>query len=434
MKYLKEDIIMEIYIVKYGDSIETIANRYGISVERLISDNGLINPYSLVEGQAIVILHPKTTYTVQPDDTLESIAASTGITVIDLIRNNPFLHDREELFEDEILAIEFNTIRDIQINGFTNAYISQDILPRALPYLTFLSIFNYQIVDNDIPRIITFSEDTNIIRMAKQYSTIPLFMISALSPTGDISVETVYRFLLDVDLQERLINEALEIIQFKGFMGVNFLISNISEYNQGLYLNLFAKISEVLRNYGYIFVITINPDYAVHENLDYHSMSLLADSIIFLESTWNKQIQPPASVSDISLINSFIDDVLNKISPEYISLGLPLVGLDWIVPFTAGSRANLISLNSALVLAYEHRSVIILDEVSQTPYFEYTRHIGEVDENHIVWFIDANSFNALNEVINEHNLAGTGLWNIASYNQQLFSIANATYNITKFPI
>mgnify|MGYP001319004345 CR=1 FL=1 len=425
---------MGIYIVKHGDTIETIASSFGISIERLISDNGLINPYSLVVGQAIVILHPKTTYIVQPDDTLESIAARTGISVIDLIRNNPFLHDREELFENEILVIEFNTLRDIQINGFTNAYISEDLLPRALPYLTYLSIFNYQIIDNDIPGIIAFNEDTDIIRITKQYSSIPLLMISALSPTGDISVETVYRFLLDVELQERLISEALEIIQSKGFMGVNFLISNITEYNQGLYLNLFAKISEVLRNYGYVFMITITPDYAIHENLDYYSMSLLADSIIFLESTWNKQKEPPAPISNVSLINTFIDDVLTKISPKYISLGIPLVGLDWIVPFTEDSRASLISLNSALILAYEHRSVIILDEESQTPYYEYTRYIGETIENHKVWFVDANSFNALNDVIIEHNLAGTGLWNIASYNQQLFSMINGTFNITKFPI
>ncbi|HHX12291.1 MAG TPA: LysM peptidoglycan-binding domain-containing protein [Clostridiales bacterium] len=425
---------MEIYIVQNGDDIESIANKYGISIERLISDNGLINPYSLVEGQAIVILHPKTTYTVQPGDTFETIAESTGISVVDLFRNNPFLYDREQLYGDEILAIEFNTIRDIQINGYTNAYISEDILPRALPYLTYISIFNYQIVDSDLPRIIAFSEDSHIIRMAKQYSTIPLLMISALSLIGNINIETVYRFLLDINLQEKLIREAFEIIQSKEYMGVNFLINNISEYNQSLYLNLFAKISEVLRNNEYTFMITISPDYAVHENLDYHSMSLLADRIIFLESTWIKQMQPPAPISDISLINTFIEDVLSKISPNYIAIGIPSIGLDWIVPFHEGSRANLIALNSALVLANEHHSVIQLDEQSQTPYFDYTRYIGETPENHKVWFIDVRSFKALNELVNDYNLVGTGLWNIASFNQQLFSMVNATFNITKFPI
>ena len=56
---------MEIYIVQHGDSVESIANRYGISVERLISDNGISNPKILVVGQALVILIPKETYIVK---------------------------------------------------------------------------------------------------------------------------------------------------------------------------------------------------------------------------------------------------------------------------------------------------------------------------------------------------------------------------------
>src|SRR5690554_3585477 len=97
------DDVMEIYIVQHGDTIESIANKFGLSIERLISDNGLINPLSLVEGQALVILHPKTTYTVKTGDTLETIAVNNGISLMELFRNNPFLYDRQYLYQDEIL-------------------------------------------------------------------------------------------------------------------------------------------------------------------------------------------------------------------------------------------------------------------------------------------------------------------------------------------
>lgn len=86
---------MDLYVVQQGDNIESIANKYGISVERLISDNGLINPYSLVVGQSLVILYPKSTYTVKQGDNLATIADFNGISFMQLIRNNPFLHDRE---------------------------------------------------------------------------------------------------------------------------------------------------------------------------------------------------------------------------------------------------------------------------------------------------------------------------------------------------
>ena len=78
-------------VVQPGDNIESIATKYNITVERLISDNGLINPFSLVVGQTIVVLSPKKTYTVMQGDTLTSIADSNGISVMQLMRNNPLL-------------------------------------------------------------------------------------------------------------------------------------------------------------------------------------------------------------------------------------------------------------------------------------------------------------------------------------------------------
>jgi spore germination protein len=423
---------MEIYVVQQGDSIETIANKYGISVERLISDNGLINPYSLVVGQTLVILFPKTTYTVKQGDTLTTIADNNGISVMQLIRNNPLLFNREYIYQGETLVINFNTIKDVQVNGYTNAFLSQDILIRSLPYLTYLSIYNYQIADNT--GIISYGDDTNIIKLAKQYDTIPLLMISALSPTGSINVEFVYKLLLDNKLQDKMINEMLQILRSKEFFGINFLISYISEYNQSLYLNFFTKISKVLRNDGYNFMITISPDFSVHENLDYHSISLLVDRIIFLQNIWTKQKLPPSPISNISLIRPFIEHVTSKVSPNYISLGKPVIGYDWIIPFIPGSIANLMSLNSTLVIAYDQNAVILFDEESQTPYFDYFMSTLGTAVRHKVWFIDARSIKALDEVVIEYDLVGTGIWNITSYNQQLFSISNATYNIIKLPI
>ncbi len=423
---------MEIYIVQQGDDIESIANKYDITVERMISDNGLVNPYSLVIGQSIVILNPKSTYIVKQGDTLSKIAFNNGISKMQLIRNNPFLYDRKNIYQGESLVISFNTIRDVQVNGYTNAFLSKDILTRSLPYLTFLSIYNYQITD--IAGITSYGDDTNIIRMAKQYRTIPLLMISALSQTGDINVEFVYKLLLDNKLQGKLINEILQIIKSKQFLGVNFLISSISEYNQSLYLNFFSELSKKLRNEGYTFMITISPDFSIHENIDYNSLSLIVDRIIFLQNIWTMQKLPPSPISNISLIRPFIEHVTSKVSPKFISLGKPVIGYDWVIPFIPGSKANLMSLNSTLVLANDQNATILLDNESQTPFFEYIRSSTKIAENHKVWFIDARSIKALDEVVIEYDLVGTGIWNITTYNQQLFSMTNATYNIIKLPI
>lgn len=289
---------MEIYVVQYGDDIESIANRYGISVERLISDNGLINPNALAVGQTLVILHPKETYTIKQGDTLEAIAEQNGITLMQLLRNNPFLHDREFIYEDETLVISFNTIRDISTNGFTDASLSVATLSRALPYLTYISIYSYRIAD-DNSRIISYYDDATIIKMAKQYNTIPLFTISALSLTGEFNLAHLYELLLNNKLQDNLINEILQVLRSKEYMGVNIVISFITEYNQSLYLNIIEKISLILRNEGYTFMVTISPEYSTDLNLNYSSISLFVDRIIFLDNIWNKRKEPPAPISNI---------------------------------------------------------------------------------------------------------------------------------------
>ena len=48
---------MDIYIVKPGDNVDTIAAIFGISAAKLAADNQLTYPYPLAIGQALLILY-----------------------------------------------------------------------------------------------------------------------------------------------------------------------------------------------------------------------------------------------------------------------------------------------------------------------------------------------------------------------------------------
>ena len=428
---------MDIYIVQEGDTLNSIADKFGMPVERLIIDNGLLSSSFLVIGQALVILYPQTTYMVKPGDTLGSIADSNGISIWQLLRNNPFLYDREFIYPGEVLVINYNTFRDIQMNGYTYEFINRDTLKRTLPYLTYLSIFNYRIVGN--ASITVYGDDTEIISIAKDYHTIPLLMISAFSPTGELDLNVVYDLLLDEEKQDLLVNEMLQIVSAKGFSGINTLISNVTEANQGLYLHVFTKLSKALRNEGYLLMITIRPNLkesdqaAGYEKIDYQSFADISDRIIFLKDVWGLMNEPPSPVSDISLIKPFVEYVTTKISSELISIGIPIIGYDWELPYIPHiSNVYSMSLISALTLAYEQEAVIQFDEESQTPFFNYVRSIVGAPEKHIVWFVDVRSIRAIDDIIIEEDLIGSGIWNITNYYQQMWSIINATFDIVKF--
>lgn len=425
---------MDIYVVQPDDTINSIALKFDISTERLISDNGLINPNTLVTGQALIILYPKRTYIVREDDTLASIAESHDITLLQLVRNNPFLYDRQYIQPGESLVIAFNSSREIEVHGYSFVFLNKDILTRSLAYLTYLSVFNYQTIENTI--VANDNNDDEIIKMAKKYDTLPILMISAFSPNEELDVEYAYQLLLDYEQQEKLLGDLLQILKAKGYYGVNLVIANINSYNQNLYLKAITNISKVLKDAGYYFMISITSDfskrrdYSAFTNIDFKSIGLLVDRIAFLQSIWVKRIQPPSPVSNISLIRPLIEYVTRQV--KHISIGKPQVAFDWELPYTPGiSDINTLSLNSAITLAYEQQATIQLDEESQTPFYTYSRASGGSVVDHIVWFIDARSIRALDDVIMDNNLSSTGLWYIAVYNQQLFSIINANYSIIK---
>ena len=427
---------MDIYIVQPGDNIDAIATKYNMTTERLITDNGLISPYALTPGQALLILYPKETYTVHPGDTLESIASSTGTSILQLYRNNPLLYERSNIIPGESLVLSYNTERDIYTNGYVYYYINPDILKMTLPYLTHLSIFNYRILKNG--DIITYGDDQYIIDLAKEFHTLPLLMTSALSPTGELELENVYELLLDQESQNRLIENMLLLLQERGFYGVNILLSYVTIINQRLYLELIEKISKILKSNHYIVIITMNPkveyqdDTVTYKKIDYNSFSQHVDKIIFLQELWGTNTNPPGPISSYYLVNSFINSITKEISQNTVSIGIPLIAYNWTLPYVPGTTMALsLSLDSALIIAYEQRSVIQFDELSQSPYFLYVSSLVGYPVTHIVWFIDVRSIMALNDIISEYNLNGSGIWNIMSYNQVLWSTINARFNIIK---
>ena len=72
---------MEIYVVKAGDTLSSIALRYGVPISQVILDNALETPQFLVPGQALVIRFPKVVHTTYPGETLSAIARRYNVTL-----------------------------------------------------------------------------------------------------------------------------------------------------------------------------------------------------------------------------------------------------------------------------------------------------------------------------------------------------------------
>lgn len=114
------------YTVQAGDSLSTIADQFGTTVDAIVAVNDIADPTQLEIGQVLTIpgqngttppvlgatvaptpaLSQDNTYVVQPGDVADSIAAQFGITVEELAAtNNLSLEAVANLFPGDRLII-----------------------------------------------------------------------------------------------------------------------------------------------------------------------------------------------------------------------------------------------------------------------------------------------------------------------------------------
>lgn len=105
------------YIVKNGDTLYGIARNYGISVEELKDANGLTNNILSI-GQKLIIpqkSNNQTVYIVKSGDSLYSIATRYGITVVDLKKANNLSSNLLSIGQKIIIPIKISdTIYTVQ--------------------------------------------------------------------------------------------------------------------------------------------------------------------------------------------------------------------------------------------------------------------------------------------------------------------------------
>ena len=424
---------MIIHVVQLGDTLTSIAESYGISIDSLIINNGIQNPNNLVEGQCIVIVYPQATYMVKEGDTLAGIASANNVTIIELLRNNPFISDREFLFPGESLVISYGEKKGkITTNGYANPFIDIAVLRKTLPFLTFLTIFGYRLTRN---ADVIEPNDEEILQLTKVYKVAPLMLISSLSFEGVGSEEDVYNILFNEDNVKRYAENILAVLKRKGFYGVSFILSYIIGDIVEIY-NRFARImAERLNNEGYAVFISISPVVDVENNevsfekINYSEIAKEANQMVIMNYNWGYYFGPPTPVASISTLQLFIDYLITLIPRDKMNIGLPVIGYSWLLPYLIGiTRANAITYDAAIELALTTGSKIQFDEISQNPHFEYFLGV-DIPRKYVVWFVDARTIDALLDLVIVNNFPGISIWNIMTYFTQLWLIINSQYDI-----
>lgn len=373
---------MEIYVVRPGDTVDTIARDTGADLSSMIYANQLVYPYRLAVGQALLL----------PSGTGNWENASGRGSGPD----------------------DFYKMRSALAGGYAYPFISRWVLTETLPYMTELYVFSYGFTVSGelIPPAL---DDGWLVQAALARGVRPILTLTPLGADGRFNNNLVSVLVNDRDVQLALLRRLVGVLAEKGYAGVNIDFEYVLASDRDAFTAFVARTTVLLNEFEYEVSVALVPKTSagqpglLYEGMDYAGLGAAADWVLLMTYEWGYTYGPPMAVAPINQVRRVLEYALSCIPAERISLGVPNYGYDWALPFVSGTtKAATLGNVEAVQEAILHGVEIQYDELAQSPYFYYWQY----GVQHEVWFEDVRSFADKFRLVRERGLRGIGVWQI----------------------
>lgn len=371
-------------------------------------------------------------YIVQPGDTIYSITRLFGITTAELFSTNP------ELLNDDVLIIgrtlripEFRQVRPtIEVNGYADPTVSDEVLENTLPYLTYLSIMGY---DARPDGTLSSLDDTRLINVARQKGVAPLMVVFNIEPDVGFSSELAHTLLSDAALYQTLINSIISTLKAKNYYGVNINFIEVYPHDYIPYTKFLQSLCMQLHPLGYILVVSPRIRVFIEEQaalleadlrIPFHN---ILDRLILSITEWVCSYQN-REVSFIDELQRSLDFAIQLVSSPSILISIPNCCYDLKLLNNQNQLERLLSSAQADALVYQTGGIFRIDPRSRTSHFTYIDNNGVFHE--VLCEIDTN-FRAPIALVNTYNLGGVSFRKIDDYSVTSYQTVSAMFEIRK---
>ena len=413
-EYIRSFDILEIYIVRTGDTIRKISEEFGVPASRIAYDNEIVND-ELSVGQSLIILKPDIIYEVRDGDTLYGIADAYGITVNQLLRNNSFLLNENFLIPGTNLVITYDSIdrRAVNVFGYAYSFINDDILEEACLFFDELLPFPYGF--NEDGSLLPMNDDS-LLETAKRFGNKTRMVITPLDRNERFNNQLVVALLSDESMQNSLIDNINDTMIYKSYNALDIDFEFIPGQFREQYVMFVEKVRTRLNENGFKVSVALPPKISddqqglLYEGIDYAGLGMAADSVFLMTYEWGYKYGPPMAIAPIPSVRRVLDYAVSVILADKIYMGIPNYAYDWPLPYVRGTTvAETIGNTEAVKRAYEFGADILYDEQAKAPYYYYT---DDNNTEHVVWFEDVRSIIAKYDLVEEYGFSGAGYWNL----------------------
>lgn len=167
---------MLIHTVRAGDTIYNIAREYGTPPSKIIEYNDLKNPDKLPVGLELLIIIPTRSYTAKRGESIDEIANKFGIRKKALKRANPYFLTAQRTKDEQVLVIKQDAPKHgtILLNGQLYRGYDPKRLSLALEYAKYVTISSYKASSTGISRVF---DDRAALSQIKEAGCVPIMRV-----------------------------------------------------------------------------------------------------------------------------------------------------------------------------------------------------------------------------------------------------------------
>lgn len=288
---------MTIHVVRQGDTIFSIAARYGVDPGRLASDNEVPAGGALAVGQTLVVRFARTVHAVREGETLTSIAEAYGVSVRRLWQNNWALGGGSALYPGQELVISYleEPLGVCVSNGYAYPFIDRALLESEVPYLTYLTPFTYGITaEGGVYPL----EDDVLLAAARTHGAKPVMHLSTYTEADRFDSERAKLVLTDDAVQNRLIAEIQQTMRRKGFAGLDVDFEFLPASLADAYASFLGRLQRLLSAEGYFVWAALAPKTSadqpglLYEGHDYAQIGAAVDAVLLMTYEWGYTYDP----------------------------------------------------------------------------------------------------------------------------------------------